>query len=71
VLQVHLSFLLEICLTRYSTCYMLRPVDGSSAMRGRLGLMCEPTAVGRQPHIHIERYRDWRLAHESKRFYPK
>ena len=31
--------------------------------------MCEPTAVGRQPHIHIERYRDWRLAHESKRFY--
>jgi hypothetical protein len=30
-----------------------RPVDGSSAMRGRLGLMCEPTAVGRQPHIHI------------------
>ena len=31
--------------------------------------MCEPTAVGRQPHIHIERYRDWRLAHESEVFY--
>lgn len=33
--------------------------------------MCEPTAVGRQPHTHIERCRDWRLAHESGEFYPK
>src|SRR5947209_2334566 len=49
LLQVHLSFLLKNCLPRCATCYMLRPVEGSSAMRGRLGLMCEPTAVGRHP----------------------
>jgi hypothetical protein len=54
-LVVRLRFLLEICLTWSPTCYRLHASKARPPC-GTLGLMCEPTAVGRQPHIHIERY---------------
>ena len=66
---INLSFLLEICLTRPPSCYKLRPVEARPPW-GRLGLMCEPTAVGRQPHKpQGETHLDGRLAHESQEFY--